>query len=141
MLTIEDLSLFKITKTKDWAIYFTYNNEKYLLHESSEYGECSTTLYKRIPTSKLGQYNLEHIHSCYGNAIPYINYKSKKRIKNHNSRTYNTINLNSLVWDMTWKGFFSGIYFKEIEERKEKIAEFDSVINTLNATKSKLRYI
>lgn len=47
-LIITDLNKLKITKVKNWAIYFNYDNEKYLLHGSGECGEYTYTLFKRV---------------------------------------------------------------------------------------------
>jgi len=48
MLTINNTSKFKITKLKpSYAMYFTYDNQKYLLHSKSDCGYRITTLYKR----------------------------------------------------------------------------------------------
>lgn len=58
-LIITDLSKLKITKIKDWAIHFTYDNEKYLLHGSCCDYEYSSNLYKRIPINN--KYELVYI--------------------------------------------------------------------------------
>lgn len=62
-LIITDLNKLKITKVKDWAIYFNYDNEKYLLHGSGECGEYSSNLYKRIPINN--KYELVYIKGEY----------------------------------------------------------------------------
>jgi len=77
MLKIEDIGLLKITKCKDWAVYFTYDTEAYLLHGSSDGGESSITLYKRNLTPN-GNYDLEAIKSNWGSSYllhNYIDYK------------------------------------------------------------------
>lgn len=64
MLIINDISKFKITKLKpNYAMYFTYNNHKYLLHSKSDCGDKVTTLYKR---NLIGNsYKLEVVSSVW----------------------------------------------------------------------------
>lgn len=62
-LIITDLSKLKITKVKNWAIYFNYDNEKYLLHGSCCDYEYSSNLYKRIPINN--KYELVYMAGEY----------------------------------------------------------------------------
>lgn len=62
-LIITDLSKLKITKVKNWAIYFNYDNEKYLLHGCRDGGEYGYTLFKRVQLNK-NEYALEYMNGC-----------------------------------------------------------------------------
>lgn len=130
-LKIDDISKLKITKVKVWAIYFTYDNERYLLHESSEDYETYTTLYKKEPINESGKFKLKWICNDIGRCIPHINYKY--------SRTYNQIDLNRFLWDMTWEGFFDTCYSETIEKRKQQINDVRQAIRVLENQVSELR--
>lgn len=39
MINIQDVSLLKITKVKNWSILFDYDDKHYLLHGVDECGE------------------------------------------------------------------------------------------------------
>ena len=139
-LEIKNLSLLKITKVKDWAIYFDYDDAKYLLHTSSEDCETSTTLFRRKSLNNFGKYELEYICSSYGNNIPYLTYfHDKRRIKNYKSRPLKEINRNKFIWDLTWNDYFSGEYSKGVEENKTQINNIENTIKVLRETINLLR--
>lgn len=138
-MKIDDTTKLRITKIKNWAIYFTYDNEKYLLHESSEDYETATTLYKREVVNEHGKFKLIPLKSGYGGQIPNIKYKTNNRIKNYNSRPFSQIDMNNFVWDMTWKGYFSSCYDIEIEKTKQKIKDIETTIETLKDMMRELR--
>ena len=48
MLEIKDLSKLKVTKYKQWALHFNYNDKKYLLHYTDGDCESRTFLYEKI---------------------------------------------------------------------------------------------
>ena len=48
ILNITDLNKLTITKVKPYAVYFTYDNEKYMLHENSELYYGYIEICKRI---------------------------------------------------------------------------------------------
>ena len=117
-LEITDLSKFKITKLKPWAIYFTYDNIKYLLHEYSD-DDSNIVLYKRIQLNNSGKYKLEPISYSWSD-IPEITYKLKY-IRSNKGRTHNQINIEKLVYTLTEMGLFSGIYYQEIVKKNDPI--------------------
>ena len=41
LIDIQDLSLLKITRVRDWSICFDYDKKHYLIHGSYECGEGS----------------------------------------------------------------------------------------------------
>lgn len=99
-LIITDLNKLKITKVKDWAIYFNYDNEKYLLHGSYCNYEYSSNLYKRIPINN--KYELVYMAGEY----TWDDYIKGEFIKEYHKRTlvYNQIDkeyfVNQLVrWE------------------------------------------
>lgn len=138
-LKIDDISKLKITKIKVWAIYFTYNNERYILHESSEDYETYTTLYKKEPLNDSGKFKLKWICNDVGRRIPYIYHKCSKIAKNYESRTYNQINLDKFLWDMTWEGFFDTCYSDAVVKRKQQINDVKQAIRVLEDQVRELR--
>ena len=132
-LKINNINKLKITKIKDWAIYFTYDNARYLLHANTY-----TTLYKRKPLNECGKFELQWMCSKYGYLIPNINYRDKNN-KSLRCRPYNQIDLKKFLWDMTWNDFFESDYSQEIEVRKQKIKEIDQDIKKLEIQKQNLR--
>ncbi len=116
MLEIKDVKLMKITKVKPWAIYFTYDNERYLLHESSEAYDTVIRLYKR-ELNKFGNYKLEFIIGS-----PYCDFFSKDYLgRNGSSIPYCQIDLDLFCKRMTRDKFFCGAYEKDIEEMRERV--------------------
>lgn len=91
MLRITDLSMLKITKVKPWAVYFIYNDEKYLLHETDN-DDIVVTLFKKKYIGN--RYELEYEASSYGwiGTIPLKTGLTKKR-----NLVYNHIDLLSFV--------------------------------------------
>ena len=95
----------KITKTKAWAIYFDYDNKKFLLHESSDCYESSTTLYERI--FKNGRYELKTIKSYYGSIFTLKYFSNKK------GRTYKQVDKENFLRKLVYKGLVQN---KKIDE-------------------------
>ena len=48
MLEIKDLSKLKITKFKQWALHFNYDDKKYLLHNSESDCTHRTSLWEKV---------------------------------------------------------------------------------------------
>lgn len=103
-LIITDLSKLKITKVKDWAIYFNYDNEKYLLHGSCCDYEYGYNLYKRIPDISKNRYKLDCIARDFSDDDCIRHEFTKESVKR--GFTYSQIDkeyfVNKLVeWDFT----------------------------------------
>lgn len=92
MLHIKDINTLRITKVKDWAIYFNVDNKSYLLHESSDAYESYTSLYEKI-NDEYGNYTLNHIKGTY-----YKFHNFKPILKNGN--TYSKINKYEFVFKL-----------------------------------------
>ena len=107
----------KITKVKPWAIYFNYKTRKFLLHESSDCYEYSTTLYERI--YKNGRYKLFVIKSYYGHIFT-LNYYSNKK-----GRTYKQINKENFVYKLVYHDMIKNSKIeRKIESLKRKIKRY-----------------
>jgi hypothetical protein len=121
-LVIEDLSLLKIDKVKDWAVYFTYDKEKYLLHGSSDGGDYSMTLYLRIPLGNNGQYKLEALQGKYTSTDYVSNYIKVNKVGSGKSKTihYSEIDKEYFVKQLTNNGFVSGVLDKKVDLIKLK---------------------
>ena len=83
MLFIKDIRTIKITKVKSWAIHFTVDGEKYILHENRDCYETDSTIFKKTILES-GKYKLEYISRCYGDIYGVVNMKK--------GQTYNSIN-------------------------------------------------
>lgn len=115
MLQIDDLNKLKITKVKRWAIYFTYDNERYLLHGTSDCGESGVTLYKRNWNGT--KFKLERIASDWGDEN--VEYEYIKSIpRNTNTLVYAHIDKEYFVKKLSLDGFVYGIFDKEVENIK-----------------------
>lgn len=64
MLNIKDINSIRITKIKDWNIYFYVDGDRYLLHGYDQCGEEGQILYKII-TEKGKHRELEAVASNY----------------------------------------------------------------------------
>lgn len=127
-LKIIDHSKLKITKLNDWAIYFDYGSDKYLLHESVDGYDSSVTLYKRVPSNDFGKYELEWMKSDDCVDIPTIEYKKKHK---YWKGTHSQINIDKFIYDMTYNGYFSSQYDDEIKEKKNPIYQKKKEIERL----------
>ena len=58
------LDKLSITKVKDWSVYFTYENKKYMLHEDSEGYYVYWNLYERIFDKDNNLIKVKFIASC-----------------------------------------------------------------------------
>lgn len=114
-------SKIKIRKVKAWAIYFDYEGKKFLLHESSDCYERSTTLYERLLEN--GRYKLKPINSYYGNIIT-LNYFSSKA-----GRTYSQVDtkkfLRKLVYEELVQNKKVSNELKKIEQEIEKYKQIE----------------
>ena len=130
-LKIDDISKLKITKIKSWAIYFTYDNQRYLLHENDE---DTVSLYKRVPINiNIGLYKLERITYKYGRLenYRYIKMKDKKTYP----YIYSHIDIENFIIQLTKDGFVYGAMDKKTIEvisrnviRVRKIKELEKEI-------------
>lgn len=122
-LEIKDLSLLKITKVKDWAVYFTYDNEKYLLHGSTDGGDSSITLYLRIPLNDNGKYKLEPLNGKWTKDDYIANkYIRVDKVGKQNCRTihYSEIDKSYFVKQLTNDEFVSGVFSVKVDIIKIK---------------------
>ena len=140
MLNIKDIHLLHITKVKPWAIYFNYDNKKYLLHGSTQDYESSIHLYERIWNGK--HYELEYISgylSCSDNVEnDFISYKCK-------GKTYSQIDKARFVCLLEYKELCKGCYAMivgqhkyHIEVNNEKIKQLQREIEMLRNKNSQL---
>lgn len=107
----------KITKVKPWAIYFNYKAKKFLLHESSDCYEYSTTLYERV--YEQGRYKLVSIKSYYGHIFT-LNYYSNKT-----GRTYMQINKENFVYKLVYHEMIRNSKIeRNIERLKKKLEKY-----------------
>ena len=137
MINIDDLDSLKITKVKDWAIYFDYDNRHYLLHGSSELGEGSwQDLYERYLDSN-GHYELRHIKS-----IMYLSeYCAHDYILRQKGKTivYKNIDKEYFVYKLTKRGFATGLMEDKVKEQNKHIDKINKEIEKHEKIIAKLR--
>lgn len=129
MIDIQDLNLLRITKVKEWAIYFDYGKKHYLLRGQSEMGEGSwQVLYERT-LDECGKYHLERIKES-GYATEYV---ANDYIKRQNGKTivYSKIDKEYFAYKMTKRGFAIGIMQQKVEEENQHILSVKNQIKEL----------
>ena len=92
------LDKLSITKVKDWSVYFTYENKKYMLHEDSEGYYGYWNLYERIFDKDNNLIKVEFIASCdFMESIhDVIKYYRHKIVYKHIDKEYFVSQLNEL---------------------------------------------
>lgn len=130
MLDIQDLSKLKITKVKDWAVSFKYEDKYYLLHGSCDDYEYGITLYEKINGNNR---KLETIKGMLTSSddvkhryIRPINERWKGK-----SITYSHIDKEYFVKKLAWNGFCTSCFDEDIAERKDAIEYHHQAINSL----------
>ena len=74
MINIQDVSLLKITKVRDWSILFDYDGKHYLLHGTCEIGEPDRQeLYERN-LNQNGKYDLSVLDEIKSSLITIVQY-------------------------------------------------------------------
>lgn len=127
IIDIQDLSLLKITRVRNWSICFDYDNKHYLIHGKSEAGEGSwQELYER-ELDEHGKYELTFIANKYGD-----DYVTNDFIKNQRGKTivYALIDKNFFAYKLTKRGFAAGIFESEVARQNDEILKLRSELNT-----------
>ena len=136
MINIQDVSLLKITKVRDWSILFDYDGKHYLLHGTREIGELDRQeLYERN-LNQNGKYDLEYKNSCYG-----TEYVSRDYIKSKSSKTivYNQIDKDFFAYKLTKRGFAEGIMEDKVQYENDRIDKIQKQIRIFEYKISELR--
>ena len=130
-VNITDLDKLKITKVKTWVVYFTYDEQRYFLHDDSDEDRC-IGLYKK------NDKNIEEIGGAITLSYPCDFIRVKKNIKppkKWNSTAcnivYNQIDKEYFVKKLTRQGIIDSLFQKDIDELNEKIAFNKSIITGL----------
>ena len=127
IIDIQDFSLLKVTKVRDWSICFDYDDKHYLLHGTSETGEGSwQELYER-ELDKNGKYKLTFISNKYGD--DYVAYDYIKR-QNGKTIVYSMVDKDFFVYKLTKRGFATGIFEDEVIKQKGKISKLRDELKT-----------
>ena len=126
MINIIDLSLLKITKVRPWSILFDYDNEHYLIHGSSEFGEGSWQEFYKRELNEHGKYNLTHLKN-HAYADEHVSYDYIKRQRGH-TIVYKNIDKEYFAYKLTKRGFATGIMEKKVKEEQKHIAKVEKQI-------------
>lgn len=121
------IQIYRITSFG--SIYFRYEGDYYLVHNSSN-EEVTTTLYKRIMKGN-GHYSLETLKYIWGD----VHFKSCE------VRPYKFINKNRFVFELTQFGFCESIYSKSVRRINKRIEELQKRIYELQKEVDRLRNI
>jgi len=140
IIDIQDLSLLKITRVRDWSICFDYDDKHYLLHGTSEAGEGSwQELYER-ELDENGKYRLDFVSNKYGDDYVACDY-----IKNQRGKTivYSLIDKKYFAYKLTKRGFATGIFEDVVLKQKEEILNLQTELKVYEdkcrELKSKIR--
>nr|DAR46291.1 MAG TPA: hypothetical protein [Caudoviricetes sp.] len=136
MINIQDVSLLKITKVRDWSILFDYDGKHYLLHGTGESGEPDRQeLYERN-LNQNGKYDLEYKNVCYG-----TEYVSRDYIKSKSNKTivYNQIDKDFFAYKLTKRGFAEGIMEDKVQYENDRIDKIQKKIRIFEYKISELR--
>lgn len=125
MIDIKDLSLLKITKVKNWAIYFDYDGKHYFIHGNYEIGEGSwQELYER-DLNYYGQYSLKRIKGNCSTDRVASDYISKQKGK---TIVYSQIDKKHFAYKLTKRGFATGIMEHLVKSEQNKIQKVEAQI-------------
>lgn len=114
-LNITDLDKLKITKVKPWVVYFTYDGQRYFLHDDSEEDMC-IGLYKK------NDKNIEKFIGTITISKPYDFIRIKKAIKPSKTLVYNQIDKEYFVKKLTKQGIINSLFQKDIDKLNKKIS-------------------
>lgn len=148
---IDDVSLLKITKVKNWAIFFDYGDRHFLLHEDSfedeENYRCA--LYERTVDNN-GYYSVTWLNSCRGYGSmrlgDYIKLPNNKALRFENDNVnvvYNQIDKEYFVLGLTKEDLVVSHYSVSLLEERilHLMKENQKVIdeNPANASSYKVK--
>lgn len=128
MINIVDISKLKFTKFKPWKIYFRYEDDEYMILDSSEVGSSQLSLYKR---NKLlsGNHTVEHIKTTITTLKPSDMIRT---VSNNGNIVYSNIDRNYFVLKLLDLGFSEG-YLEERHSRfNDKLNNIESEMRSLN---------
>lgn len=118
--------MFKITKVKNWAICFDYDDRHYLIHGSSEPGEGEwQEFYERI-LDENGHYELKHIKTKMYSEEYVVNDYIKKQ--NGHTIVYKNIDKEYFAYKLTKRGFASGIMEERVIKEEKHISKVEKQI-------------
>jgi len=106
---------FKITKMKPWVIYFSVDGEKYFLKEKDEDYETWCDLYRKS--------NMEIISSFGGHLSSIV-------VPKKESTPYSQMNIDQIVFNMTWHELVDSYMSDEVKRRKELSKKCDEEVKT-----------
>ena len=142
-LEIKDLNKLKITKVKNYIIYFEYDNEKYFLKQSEKhngygYDDC-ITLNRKIYVNK-NRYTLEIIYdklielSIYGEFV-------SKNWNNKKGDTYKNFDKEYFVKRLEYYGICHTLFKNYVLKLKEEEKRYDNKIKNAEVKVMELRYV
>lgn len=133
--------LIRITKVRDWVIYFNYGQDKFFLHENDD--EYGLTLYRRYPVGK-NRYELQclsHVNSVKCRDINFGRFRPYYR-----GNTYSNIDTDKFLISLQYHGLITGYDNKRVSElqktiefKKKQIATLQELISKLNQEIYELR--
>lgn len=137
MIYITDLSLLKITKVRNRAICFDYDNKHYLIHGSYEVGEGSwQELYERELDTN-GEYYLFFLKKANGKDDVADDYIKKQR---GNTIVYRNIDKEYFAYKLTKRGFCHGIMDNKVKEEEKCVAKIERQIKRYEEKIRQLRH-
>lgn len=138
-LNITDLDKLKITKVKPWVVYFTYDGQRYFLHDDSD-EDRSTGLYKK------NDRNIELIGAAITLSFPSHFIRVKKNIKEPKGYptlnvVHNQIDKEYFVKRLTREGIIDSLFNKDVEDLELDINSLKDLIKRYQNKIEKVRKI
>lgn len=138
MIDIQDASLLRVTRVRDWSLCFDYGNDHYLIHGTSEVGEGQwQDLYKRTLDPN-GKYTLRYVKNTWHGG----EYVVKDYIKEQKGKTivYSLVDKEYFAYKLTEMGFATGKYVKKVEmdKKKKELAQLKLELQECNEKIDKL---
>ena len=122
--SVNDLNDLHFTRIKDWKIYFTYKNIRYMIIGVCEFVEgCWQTLYSRglnyagTPTSTK---RIKQISGDDRVRDTYIRSQIKNK-RDNESISLSEIDKEYFVWQLFWNGFANGYMDDRVKTVREQI--------------------
>lgn len=128
LINIQNPSLLKVTRVRDWSICFSYDGQNYLIHGCSECGEGSWQNLHKRELNKYGKYTLEYIGNHRGDdqvKYDYFNSKTGKPL------VYSHINKEEFAYKLTKNGFATGVYKCMVENENFKLERLRTQLKEL----------
>lgn len=129
ILNIQDVSLLKVTRVRDWSICFSYDGKNYLIHGCYECGEGSWQDFYTRELDEKGRYTLDFIKCSDGDEqVKYYYFDTAM----NKTLVYSRINKNDFAYMLTKNGFATGVYADLVEKENLAVDELRTKLKEIS---------